>query len=45
MWPNLVRKTEITTTFNFAAEEESVWKRKKQLSVNSTGHSPDACFL
>ena len=29
MWPNLVRKTEITTTFNFTADEESVWKRKK----------------
>ena len=44
MWPNLVRKTEIKTTFNFPAEEESVWG-KKQLSVNSTGHGPDACFL
>ena len=30
---------------NFPAEEESVWIRKKQISVNSTGNDLDGSFL
>ena len=36
----------MTTTFYFPAEEESVCKRKKKwVSVNSTGHDLDVSFL
>ena len=44
-WSNLLRKTAITTTNYFVAEEENVCIRKKQVSVNSTGHDFDGRFL
>ena len=37
LWPNLLRKTAITTTFYFPAEDDSVCTRKKSVSVNSIG--------
>ena len=43
--PNSLRKTAITTIFYFPVEEESVYIRKKQRSVNSTGHDLDAIFF
>ena len=33
-----LRKTAITASFYFPAEEENVYIRKKLVSVNSTGH-------
>ena len=35
MWSNLLRKKTTAKTFYFAAEEKSVCKRKKSVSVNS----------
>ena len=37
MWSNLPRKTAIATTFYFAAEEKSVIKRKKSVSLIARG--------
>ena len=45
LWPSSPRKTAITTIFYFPAEEESVYIRKKQVSVNRTGHDLDVIFL
>ena len=45
MWSNLLTKTAIKTTFNFPAEEESVWIRKKSISANNTGDDLHANFL
>ena len=42
LWSNLLRKTAIATTFDFAQEEKSVHKRNKSVSANSTGHDLDA---
>ena len=44
MWPNLLRKTAITTNFYFPLEEESLCLRKNLLSVNSVGWNIDATF-
>ena len=45
LWSNLLRRTAITTTFYFAAEEESVGKREKYWNINWTSHDLDASFL
>ena len=45
LWSNLLRKTAVTTTNYFAAEEKCACIRKNRLSVNSTGHDLDASFL
>ena len=46
LWSNSPRKTTIATILYFPAEEEeSVHTRKKQISVNSSGHDLDAIFL
>ena len=45
LWSNSPRKTTIATILYFPAEEESVHIRKKQISVNSSGHDLDAIFL
>ena len=44
LWPSSPRKTAITTILYFPAEEERVYIRKKQISINSTGHDLDAIF-
>ena len=44
LWSNLLSKTVITTVY-FVVEGESVCIRKKQTSVNSTGHDLDVSFL
>ena len=44
LWPNLLRKTAITTIFYFPSEEESVCLRKYLVSVNSMGRNLDATF-
>ena len=45
LWSNLLKKTAITTTFYFLAEEESICLRKKLVSINSMGHDLDTSFL
>ena len=42
LWSNFLRKTAIIAAYYFPAKEESVFIRKKQGSVNSTGHDLDA---
>ena len=45
LWSNLLKKTTITATFYFLAEEESICLRKKLVSINSMGHDLDTSFL
>ena len=45
MWSNLPRKTAIATTFYFAAEEKSVIKRKKSVSLIARGTILIRAFL
>ena len=45
LWSNLLRKSEMTATFYFPADEQSVCIRKIYVSVNSMGCNHDASFL
>ena len=45
LWSTLLRKTAIGTTFDLAAEKESVWIRRKLVGVNRTGHNLDVRVL
>ena len=44
LWSNLLKKTTITATFYFTAEE-NVCIRKKWVSINCTDHDLGASFL